>query len=420
MKLHVFSINLHMKKMIVKIMIRINFKTSRNAIAKTISRIQRDLRDKRERRAKLKKTSTALKRIWLKKKLRTNDVTFIQSYTIFSWVCSFRDTINISDETTTEWHDVDLTNSKWKTYSNENEKDDEITTTIVDINWKRVKRLKNVEVTLIHHDEMKELTMTMKRLVEKCAAEIENECKNKVYKVYFDNQTSLKTIRSMKSNNDQTRLRRIQKACETIRFNDIDLKLRWISKHQKIQSNENANAAAKNIYEMSMSTKMRREIVVITMSIRIKVKKKWKSRWSNDINEEHLRRLASKITSKHMLLHKNRHKSHSALLTQLRIEKIDFNLFLKERCVLEMISNSCSCEQSVMTMRHVLLSCSNWRNLRMRLKREINITNISKILSTRERITSTLRMILSTKLLKQFKIIVVSKLKEKKWIALNT
>ena len=226
MKLHVLSINLHMKKMIVKIMIRMNFRTSRNAIAKTISHIQRDLRDRRERRAKLRKTSTTLKRIWLKRKLKTNDVTFIQSYTISSWVRSPKVTININDETTTRRHDDDLTNSKWRAYSNENEKDDEITTTIVDINWKRVKRLKDVEITLVHHDEMKELTMTMKRFVEKCATEIEEECKDKVYKVYFDSQTSLKTVRSMKSNNDQTRLRRIQKACETIRFNDVDLKLR--------------------------------------------------------------------------------------------------------------------------------------------------------------------------------------------------
>ena len=56
MKLYVFSINLHMKKMMIKIMIRMNFKMSRNAIAKTIDRIERDLKDKRERRAKLRKT----------------------------------------------------------------------------------------------------------------------------------------------------------------------------------------------------------------------------------------------------------------------------------------------------------------------------------------------------------------------------
>ena len=297
MKLHISSIDLHMKKMMTKTMIRMNFKTSRSAIAKTINRIQRDLRDKRERRAKLRKTLATKKRIWLKRKLRKSDVTFIQSYTIFSWVCSSRVTIDNSDEIATRRHDVDKSNSNWKAYSNESEKDDEVTTIVVKTNWECVKRLKNVEITLIHHDEMKELTMTMKHLVEKCV--IENECKNKVYKVYSNSQTSFKIIRSMKSNNDQTRLRRIQKTCETIRSRDANLELRWISKHKKIQSNENANIATENVYKLSMSLETRREIVVLTMLIRIKVKKRWESRWSNDTNEKHLRRLTSKITSKH-------------------------------------------------------------------------------------------------------------------------
>ena len=400
-----------------KIIIRINFKTSRNIIAKTINRIQRDLRDKRERRTKLKKIFAIMKRIWLKRKLKKSDVTFIQSYTIFSWVCSSRVTIDNSDEIATRRHDVDKSNSNWKAYSNESEKDDEVTTIVVKTNWECVKRLKNVEITLIHHDEMKELTMTMKHLVEKCV--VENECKDKVYKVYSNNQTSLKTIRSMKSNNDQTRLRRIQKACETIRSRDANLELRWISKHKKIQSNENANIATENVYKLSMSLETRREIVVLTMLIRIKVKKRWESRWSNDTNEKHLRRLTSKITSKHMLLHKDKHKSYNALLTQLRIEKINFNLFLKERCVFQMISKICSCDHDVMTTRHVLLTCSNWRNLQIRLKRKISTMNIIKILNTRKDFISTIRIMINIALLKQFKIVTISKLKKKKWAALN-
>ena len=344
-----------------KIMIRMNFKMSRNAVAKTIKRIQRDLRDKKERRAKLRKTSATMKRTWLKRELRKSEITFIQSYTISSWVCSFKITINNNDEIATRRYDVDKSNSKWKAYSNESEKDDEVTIVVVETNWKYVKRLKDVEVALIHHDEMKELTMTMKHLVEKCV--VENECKDKVYKVYSNNQTSLKTIRSMKSNNDQTRLRRIQKTCETIRSRDTNLKLRWISKHKEISSNENANIATKNVYRLSMSLETRRKIVIMTMLINIKIKKRWKSQWSNDTNEKHLRRLSSKITSKHILLHKDKHKLHNALLTQLRIEKINFNLFLKERCVLQMISETCSCDHDVITMRHVLLACSNWRDL---------------------------------------------------------
>ena len=338
-------------------MIRMNFKTSRNAIAKTINRIQRDLRDKRERRAKLRKTFATMKRTWLKKKLRKNDVTFIQSYTISLWVCSLKVTINNNDEIATRRHEIDNSNSKWKIYSNESEKDDEVTAIVVQTNWKCVKRLKSVEIALIHHDEMKELTITMNHLVEKCI--VKNECEDKIYKMYSNNQASFNTIRSIKSNNDQTRLRRIQKACETIRSRDANLELRWISKHKEIQSNENANIATKNVYKLSMSLETRREIVVLTILIRIKVKKRWKSRWSNDTNEKHLRRLTSKITSKHILLHRNKHKSHNVLLTQLRIEKINFNLFLKEYCVFEVILKTCSCDHDVMTMRHVLLTCLN-------------------------------------------------------------
>ena len=199
--------------------------------------------------------------------------------------------------------------------------------------------------------------MTIKRLVEKCA--IENECKNKIYKIYSNNQTLFKTIRSMKSSNDQIRLRRIQKVYETIRSRDANLKLRWISKYKEIQNNKDANIATKNVYKWLMSLETRRKIVVITILLRIKIKKKWESRWSNDTNKKHLRRLISKITSKHILLYKDIYKSYNVLLTQFRIEKINFNLFLKERDVLEVISETCSCDQDVMTMRHVLLACSN-------------------------------------------------------------
>ena len=417
MKLHIFSIDLHMKKMMIKTMIRINFKMLRSAIAKTINRIQRDLKNKRERYAKLRKASAAMKRVWLKRKLRKSEVTYIQSYTIFLWICSSRITINNSDEITTRRHDIDKSNSKWKAYSNKSEKDDKVTAIVVETNWKYVKRLKNVEIALIYHNEMKELTMTIKRFVEKCV--VENECKDKVYKIYSNNQTSLKIIRSMKSNNDQTRLRRIQKACETIRSRDANLKLRWISKHKEISSNEDTNIATKNVYRLSMSLETRRKIVIMTMLINIKIKKRWKSQWSNDTNEKHLRRLTSKITSKHMLLHKDKHKSHNALLTQLRIEKIDFNLFLKERCVLEVISETCSCDHDVMTMRHVLLTCSNWRNLQLRLRRKISTTNIIKILNTRKDTTSTIRIMINIALLKQFKIVTTSKLKKKKWAVLS-
>ena len=39
--------------------------------------------------------------------------------------------INNSDEIATRRHEIDKSNSKWKIYSNENEKDDEVTAIVV-------------------------------------------------------------------------------------------------------------------------------------------------------------------------------------------------------------------------------------------------------------------------------------------------
>ena len=212
----------------------------------------------------------------IKKKMRKNDVIFIQSYTIFSWVCSSKVTINNNNEITTRRHNVDKSNPKWKTCSNESEKDNEVITIVVETNWECVKHLKSVEIALIHYKKMKKLTITRERLVEKCA--VKNKYKNKIYKVYSNNQTSLKTIRSMKLNNDQTRLKYIQKACEIIRSRYANLKLWWMSKYKEIQSNEDANIATKNVYKLSIQFETRRKIVVITILIRNKIKKRWESR----------------------------------------------------------------------------------------------------------------------------------------------
>ena len=109
-------------------------------MTKTINRIQKDLKDKEERRAKLRKTSITMKRVWLQKKLKKDNVTFIQSYMTSSWVCSFKITMNNNDEIATRRYDVDKTNSKWRTYSSESEKDDEVTTIAIETNWECVKR----------------------------------------------------------------------------------------------------------------------------------------------------------------------------------------------------------------------------------------------------------------------------------------
>ncbi len=82
------------------------------------------------------------------------------------------------------------------------------------INWELDKRLRESTLVITHYEELKELIARAKHLADVAT---ENwECHEKIYKVYSDNQTSLKTVKAMILIKDQTRLQRVQIAYESI------------------------------------------------------------------------------------------------------------------------------------------------------------------------------------------------------------
>jgi len=64
--------------------------------------------------------------------------------------------------------------------------------------------LKESTLVITHHDELKELVARTKHLADVVIAN--QECHEKIYKVYSDSQTFLKTVKVMISTKDQTRL----------------------------------------------------------------------------------------------------------------------------------------------------------------------------------------------------------------------
>jgi len=69
-------------------------------------------------------------------------------------------------------------------------------------------------LVIIHHDELKELVAKAKHFAN--IATVNQECHEKIYKVYNDNQTSLKTVKAMILTKDQTRLQQVQIMHESI------------------------------------------------------------------------------------------------------------------------------------------------------------------------------------------------------------
>ena len=82
------------------------------------------------------------------------------------------------------------------------------------INWKLNKRLRELTLIITHNEELKELIARTKHFANVVTKN--RKCHEKIYKVYSDNQTSLKTMKVMISTKDQTRLQRVQIAYENI------------------------------------------------------------------------------------------------------------------------------------------------------------------------------------------------------------
>ncbi len=84
------------------------------------------------------------------------------------------------------------------------------------INWELNKRLRESTLVITHHEELKELIARMKHLADVVTKN--RECHEKIYKVYSDSQTSLKTVKAMISTKDQTYLQWVQIMHKSIQF----------------------------------------------------------------------------------------------------------------------------------------------------------------------------------------------------------
>ena len=97
-------------------------------------------------------------------------------------------------------------------------------------------------------------------------------------------------------------------------------------------------------------------------------------------------------------------KHESILLIQLRTNKIDFNTFLYEMKIPDILSTNCNCSRSEnMTVEHVLLNCPKWSTEKGEFIHPLRTNDIKEILIFKKGTKITIRMIQRTKILNQFR-----------------
>ncbi len=110
------------------------------------------------------------------------------------------------------------------------------------------------------------------------------------------------------------------------------------------------------------------------------------------------------LFNKTIKMQNNLQKIESTLITHIKIECIDLNVYLHFRNVSDADSMWCNCDWNHQTTKHVLMHCLNWLHLQSRMLRDINFLNYWIIIIIMKSFRAAARMMMKTKLLKQFKV----------------
>ncbi len=145
-----------------------------------------------------------------------------------------------------------------------------------------------------------------------------------------------------------------------------------------------------------------------SIAIALYHKDQWKQRWEKykkciaDVNAISAQR--SYLFNKMIKMHDDFQKMKSILAIYIKIERIDLNVYLHLKNVSSMNSSRCDCEWSHQTAKHVFMHCLNWTHLRSRMLRDVDFLNYWIIIAITKDLRAAVRMMMKTKLLKQFRV----------------
>jgi hypothetical protein len=149
--------------------------------------------------------------------------------------------------------------------------------------------------------------------------------------------------------------------------------IRWIPAYTGILGNEAVDKAAKEA--TGWREDGRRRLLAdappalyplrstVRRWCRTQIERAWAAKWRAEVKGCATYRNTLRPTKKVLQLHEGLTKRQSALLVQLRTEKIGLRDFLFARRVLGVTSSCCQCGERRQTIAHVLLRCRTHKDL---------------------------------------------------------
>jgi hypothetical protein len=188
--------------------------------------------------------------------------------------------------------------------------------------------------------------------------------------------------------------------------------VQWIPAHVGIPGNEAADQAAKEATGWRENGRRQQpadspaQLYPLKTTLRrwckTQAERAWISAWREEKKGRATYRHTPVPTKKVLQLHERLSKRESALLVQLRTEKIGLNDFLFNRHVPDITSPGCSCGERRQTVAHVLLRCRKHKDLRNRIFANLSGRHsLRTILSTPQLATKAIEYMEQTQILGQ-------------------
>ena len=230
--------------------------------------------------------------------------------------------------------------------------------------------------------------------------------------IYTDNQAAIWSIAKAEGRSGAYILADIARQVQELQDNGRTVTVRWIPAHVGIPGNEAVDRAAKEATGWREDGRSQQpadpppQLFTIRSTVKrwckTQAERAWIAKWRKDTKGRATYRHTPTPTKKILRLHKGLTKQESALLVQLRTEKIGLNDFLFARRVPDVTSPRCDCGARRQTVAHILLYCNKRRNLRNRIFANLSgRNNIRTILGTPQLATKAIEYIEQTQILGQ-------------------
>ena len=210
-------------------------------------------------------------------------------------------------------------------------------------------------------------------------------------------------------------LETIAREIQQLRDQGLITEIRWIPAHTGIMGNEAADRAAKEATgwrengEGGTSARRPPELFSLQTTLATwahkEANKAWEKKWREETRGRTTARHTPRPTKKILRLHDGLSKRHSAILVQMRTEKIGLRHFLFNRRVPDITDDKCTCQEGRQTVSHVLMRCRQFRQLRQRELGTIPWRHdLRAVLNERKAAAKAIRFMEQTEILGQFRI----------------